>query len=82
MVTKNDIGDVTTFYMLKHDKIVKPTTWKSTSRHLSAAALKSLNQHCPLTQRGKFLTTSKNKPVPLRSCVFTTRLGCGMARHS
>lgn len=60
-VIKNDIGDVTTFYMLKHDKIVKPTTWKSTSRHLSATALKSLNQHCPLTQRGKFLTTSKNK---------------------
>ena len=60
-VIKNDIGDVTTFYMLAHDKIVKPTTWARTSRHLSTTAVKSLNQHCPLTHKGRFLLTSKNK---------------------
>ena len=60
-VIKNDIGDVTTFYMLAHDKIIKPTEWARTSRHLSTAAVKSLNQHCPLTQKGRFLLTSKNK---------------------
>ena len=60
-VIKNDIGDVTTFYMLRQDKIVKPSTWNGTSRHLSKAAVKSLDQHCPLTQKGTYLLTSKNK---------------------
>ena len=60
-VIKNDIGDVTTFYMLRHDKIVKPSTWSGTSRHLSKAAVKSLTQHCPLTQKSTYLLTSKNK---------------------
>lgn len=60
-VIKNDIGDATMFYMLQHAKIVQPTSWSRTSRHLTKNALTSLNKHCPLPAKGKFLATSSNK---------------------
>ena len=60
-VIKNDIGDATTFYMLRHAKLVKPRSWPSTSRHLTKDALASLVAHCPLKRGGRYLPTSTNK---------------------
>ena len=60
-VIKNDIGDATTFFMLLNNKILKPVSWKRTSRHLTGAALDSLNRFCPLGGHSRQLHTQTDK---------------------
>jgi hypothetical protein len=62
-VVKNDIGDATFFWMVKHDKIRQPAgkDWGTTSTHLTAAAKTSLNTRCDgLAAAGEPLPTSTN----------------------
>ncbi|MFC7310621.1 haloacid dehalogenase-like hydrolase [Streptomyces monticola] len=48
-VVKNDIGDATMFWLLRHDKLRTPEDgdWRTTSRYLTAAAAKALAAACP-----------------------------------
>ncbi|MFI8931995.1 HAD family hydrolase [Streptomyces sp. NPDC053474] len=57
-VIKNDVGDATLFWMLRHDKIRTPERgdWRTTSRYLTAPAAKALRKACPAT--GRTLPTS------------------------
>ena len=58
---KNDIGDATFFWMLKHDKILQPpgARWEETSLYLSAEAAKALSTACGgLAREGQPLPTS------------------------
>ena len=48
-VIKNDIGDATFFWMILHDQIHRPSSWKKTSRYLTPAAVMALNRDCPLS---------------------------------
>lgn len=45
-VIKNDIGDGTTFHMLNEGLIHEPESWASTSKHLTAEAIGSLEGAC------------------------------------
>ena len=57
---KNDIGDATLIHMLVNDQIESPPSWQSTSRHLTAGGLASLNKHCPLDANRSSLKVSSN----------------------
>ncbi|MCK6544360.1 haloacid dehalogenase-like hydrolase, partial [Myxococcota bacterium] len=62
-VLKNDIGDATLFWLIKHDKILQPAgrDWSTTSQYLSAAARADLNSACDgLADPGQPLPTSAN----------------------
>ncbi len=47
-VVKNDLGDATFFWMLRHDKVRQPAgrDWSTTSRHLTPEARTALNAAC------------------------------------
>lgn len=60
-ILKNDIGDATFFWMLKHDKIRQPAgkDWSTTSAALTAEARAALNAACDgLAPAGSPLPTS------------------------
>lgn len=59
-IIKNDIGDATIYWMLKHDLLKRPKSWRSTSRHLSSDALKALNKYCPL-KNNDYLKTNEDE---------------------
>jgi hypothetical protein len=64
-ILKNDIGDATFFWMLKHDKIRQPAgkDWSTTSAALTPAARSALNTACDgLAAAGTPLPTSTNAP--------------------
>ncbi|MFH8563407.1 haloacid dehalogenase-like hydrolase [Streptomyces sp. NPDC017988] len=50
-VIKNDVGDATLFWLLRHGKIRTPQNddWHTTSRYLTDPAAKSLAKACPAT---------------------------------
>ncbi|MFF1698025.1 haloacid dehalogenase-like hydrolase [Streptomyces sp. NPDC058257] len=45
-VVKNDITDATIAWSLHHDKILRPASWKSTSKWMTDAADKALTKAC------------------------------------
>ncbi|MEU6127407.1 haloacid dehalogenase-like hydrolase [Streptomyces sp. NPDC047123] len=59
-VIKNDIGDATMFWLLRHGKIRTPRhgDWRTTSRYLTAPAARALTAACPAT--GTTLPTHRN----------------------
>ncbi|WNG18148.1 haloacid dehalogenase-like hydrolase [Cystobacter fuscus] len=62
-VVKNDLGDATFFWMLRHDKVRQPTgkDWSTTSRHLTAEARAALSTACDLAgEPGQPLRTSEH----------------------
>ncbi|KAB7834496.1 haloacid dehalogenase-like hydrolase [Streptomyces mobaraensis] len=60
-VVKNDITDATLAWSLKHDKILRPKSWKDTSKWLTPAADRALTAACGTSvPAGKPLPTSKN----------------------
>ncbi|MGE6732236.1 haloacid dehalogenase-like hydrolase [Streptomyces sp. NPDC059900] len=60
-VVKNDITDATIAWSLHHDKILRPASWKSTSKWMTDAADKALTKACGTkVPVGKPLPTSKN----------------------
>ncbi|MFF5130569.1 haloacid dehalogenase-like hydrolase [Streptomyces syringium] len=60
-VVKNDITDATLAWALKHDRILRPKSWKDTSVWLTPAADKALTKACGTSVPvGKPLRTSKN----------------------
>ncbi|MGK5631727.1 haloacid dehalogenase-like hydrolase [Streptomyces sp. URMC 123] len=60
-VVKNDITDATLAWALKHDKILRPKSWKSTSAWLTPAADRALTAACGTSVPvGKPLPTSRN----------------------
>jgi hypothetical protein len=60
-VVKNDITDATLAWALKHDRILRPKSWKSTSKWLTPAADRALTKACGTSVPvGKPLRTSKN----------------------
>jgi haloacid dehalogenase-like hydrolase len=64
-VIKNDVGDLTTFWLLNHDKILQPPgkSWAFTSGYLTADARTALGAACDaLAAPGMPLPTSTNAP--------------------
>ncbi|MCK6512223.1 hypothetical protein L6R29_20020 [Myxococcota bacterium] len=62
-VVKNDIGEATFIWMIRHDKILQPPNkdWSQTSADLSADAVAALKAACEsLADVGKPLPTSTN----------------------
>ena len=61
---RNDIGDATFFYMLRHDLILQPPNrdWSQTNKHLTPAAKAELAMCDKAGEPGKPLETSKNAP--------------------
>jgi phosphoglycolate phosphatase-like HAD superfamily hydrolase len=60
-LVKNDLGDATFFWMLRHDKVLQPAgkDWSTTSRHLTAEARAALTSACDLAgEPGQPLRTS------------------------
>lgn len=60
-VIKNDVGDITMFWLLRHDEIVQPPDrdWSRTSRLLTDAARTALDAACgALAEPGETLPTS------------------------
>ncbi|AIC71485.1 Probable conserved lipoprotein LppF [Mycobacteroides abscessus] len=58
---KNDIADATLAWMLRHDKVLQPTDWHATSRHITEAAAAALRTACGTdTPAGRPLLTSAN----------------------
>ncbi len=58
---RNDIGDATFFWMLRHDEIMQPPArdWSITNKHLTAAARQALGAACDsIAEPGKPLPTS------------------------
>ncbi|MEU8825685.1 haloacid dehalogenase-like hydrolase [Streptomyces sp. NPDC048636] len=45
-IVKNDISDATLAWMLKHDKILQPTSWRATNKWLTDAAHRALTRAC------------------------------------
>jgi hypothetical protein len=73
-ILKNDIGDATFFWMLKHDKVLQPPSydWSSTSAFLSAAAKQALNTACDsLALPGQPLPTSTPAGVDCADAIVT-----------
>lgn len=60
-IIKNDIGDATLFWMLTHNLIYRPATWKITSPFLTPAAIAALDKNCPLGKEAT-LPTATNTP--------------------
>jgi phosphoglycolate phosphatase-like HAD superfamily hydrolase len=59
-IVKNDVGDAVTFYALAHDRVLRPASWKDTSRFLTDAAISSLAAVCGDGAAGQPLPTSTN----------------------
>ncbi|MFJ9850920.1 HAD family hydrolase [Streptomyces sp. NPDC101150] len=58
-VVKNDISDATLAWMLRHDKVLQPTSWKATNKWLTADAHRALTKACGTSVRpGRPLPTS------------------------
>lgn len=58
-VIKNDIGDATFFWMLRHDKFLRPARWEETSPFLAPAAAAALGSACDgLAAPGQALPTA------------------------
>ncbi|MFD9073785.1 HAD family hydrolase [Streptomyces lasiicapitis] len=58
-VVKNDVTDVTIAWALRHDKILRPKSWKSTSKWMTDAAHRALTKACGTSvPAGKPLPTS------------------------
>ena len=65
-VIKNDVGDITTFWMLRHDKVLQPEggDWRTTNKYLTSAAADALAAACgALASPGSALPTSKPEGV-------------------
>ncbi|APY89201.1 hypothetical protein DCW30_20650 [Streptomyces alfalfae] len=45
-ITKNDVTDATIAWSLRHDKILRPKSWKSTSKWMTDAAHRALTKAC------------------------------------
>ncbi|MFG2194335.1 haloacid dehalogenase-like hydrolase [Streptomyces sp. NPDC048639] len=45
-VVKNDVSDATLAWMLKHDKVLQPRSWKSTNKWLTDDAHRALTRAC------------------------------------
>ncbi|CAM5556422.1 phosphoserine phosphatase OS=Streptomyces alboniger OX=132473 GN=CP975_06200 PE=3 SV=1 [Streptomyces alboniger] len=61
-ITKNDVTDATIAWSLRHDKILRPKSWKSTSKWLTDEAHRALTRACGTkVPVGKPLPTSRNK---------------------
>ncbi|MEU9501488.1 haloacid dehalogenase-like hydrolase [Streptomyces sp. NPDC048196] len=45
-VVKNDISDATLAWMLRHDKVLRPASWKATNKWLTDAAADALTTAC------------------------------------
>jgi len=61
-VIKNDVGDITTFWMLRNDKVLQPAggDWSTTSKFLTPSAADALAAACgALASPGAALPTSK-----------------------
>ena len=69
---RNDIGDATLAWMLRHDAFLAPPggDWARSNRHLTSAAVKSLIYNCGQLSDGK--------PIPT-SCATTSASGCAEA---
>jgi phosphoserine phosphatase len=61
---RNDIGDATLAWMLRHDAVLAPPggDWARSNRHLTSAAIKSLFNNCGQLTDGKPIPTS-SKPA-------------------
>lgn len=60
-VIKNDVGDLVTYWMLQHDKILRPAKWSTTSRYLTPDAVAALAAACDgLAEPGQPLPTSRH----------------------
>lgn len=60
-LVKNDVGDATTFWLLRNNKIRRPVggDWRTTSRYFTAAAATALSTACPESAaNGEVLTTA------------------------
>ncbi|MFB7636498.1 haloacid dehalogenase-like hydrolase [Streptomyces sp. NPDC056149] len=57
-VVKNDITDATLAWMLRHDKVLRPKSWRDTSPWLTAAADRALTRACGTGPAGRPLPTS------------------------
>ncbi|WP_030066732.1 hypothetical protein [Streptomyces natalensis] len=62
-VVKNDISDATLAWALRHDKILRPRSWKNTSPWLTDAADRALTKACgTAVPPGRPLPTAGNAP--------------------
>ncbi|MGQ4353763.1 haloacid dehalogenase-like hydrolase [Streptomyces drozdowiczii] len=60
-ITKNDVTDATISWSLRHDKILRPASWKDTSKWLTGTADKALTEACGTDVKvGAPLPTSTN----------------------
>ncbi|MFD5789501.1 haloacid dehalogenase-like hydrolase [Streptomyces sp. NPDC127037] len=60
-ITKNDVTDATISWSLRHDKILRPASWKDTSTWLTDTANKALTEACGTEVKvGTPLPTSTN----------------------
>ncbi|MGW5119546.1 haloacid dehalogenase-like hydrolase [Streptomyces noursei] len=59
-VVKNDISDATLAWMVRHDKVPRPKSWRDTSPWLTAAADRALTRACGTGTPGRPLHTSTN----------------------
>ncbi|MEU9204894.1 haloacid dehalogenase-like hydrolase [Streptomyces sp. NPDC048332] len=60
-ITKNDVTDATISWSLRHDKILRPASWKDTSTWLTGTANKALTDACGTeVEVGTPLPTSTN----------------------
>lgn len=60
-VVKNDITDATLAWALQHDRILRPKSWKDTSKWLTPAADEALTRACgTAVPAGRPLPTSRN----------------------
>ncbi|GAB7034597.1 haloacid dehalogenase-like hydrolase [Streptomyces sp. NPDC021749] len=60
-VVKNDISDATLAWMLKHDKVLRPASWKATNKWMTEDAAAALTKACGTSvPAGRPLPTSEN----------------------
>ena len=60
-VIKNDVGDAVMMWMVKHDQILRPKSWRKSSRWLKDSAIKNLEKHCSHVARLKSLQTTTHR---------------------
>ncbi|KUJ69680.1 hypothetical protein ACZ90_10190 [Streptomyces albus subsp. albus] len=56
-VVKNDVSDATLAWMLRHDKVLRPASWKATNKWLTDDAHRALTRACGTS-------VPVNKPLP------------------